>query len=147
MSPVIRIDDEVYAALKQRAEPFEDTPNSVLRRLVLNDHVPAKPRRDDQRFRRVILEELHKLGGRATRASVMAAIESRLGQELSAYEREELKSGWPRWHRIVDRQVTALRDKGSLEPASDDPAGMWELSPSSRKAQQAMTRIRQQQPT
>lgn len=33
MSPTIRIDDEVWAWLKSRAVPFEDTPNSVLRRV------------------------------------------------------------------------------------------------------------------
>lgn len=31
--PTIRIDDEVWAWLKRHAQPFEDTPNSVLRRL------------------------------------------------------------------------------------------------------------------
>lgn len=31
---VIRIDDEVWAELQKRARPLEDTPNSVLRRLV-----------------------------------------------------------------------------------------------------------------
>jgi hypothetical protein len=33
MSPTIRIDDEVYGWLKEQAEPFDDTPNSVLRRV------------------------------------------------------------------------------------------------------------------
>ena len=33
MSPTIRIDDDVYEVLKAQAEPFVDTPNSVLRRL------------------------------------------------------------------------------------------------------------------
>jgi hypothetical protein len=33
MSPTIRIDDEVYAWLQQKAAPFEDTPNTVLRRI------------------------------------------------------------------------------------------------------------------
>src|SRR2546421_412017 len=32
--PTIRIDDQVYAALKKLAEPFEDTPSSVIRRLL-----------------------------------------------------------------------------------------------------------------
>lgn len=31
--PVIRIDDDVYKWLQSQARPFEDTPNSVLRRL------------------------------------------------------------------------------------------------------------------
>ena len=33
MCPTIRIDDEVYGWLKTQAVPFDDTPNSVLRRL------------------------------------------------------------------------------------------------------------------
>ena len=42
MAPVIRIDDEVWAWLKTRARPLEDTPNSVLRRLAGIDP-PLKP--------------------------------------------------------------------------------------------------------
>lgn len=34
MAPEIQIDDEVWAVLKSHAEPFIDTPNSVLRRLL-----------------------------------------------------------------------------------------------------------------
>lgn len=34
MSPTIRIDEDVYEALKNRAEPFTDTPNSVLREVL-----------------------------------------------------------------------------------------------------------------
>lgn len=34
MAPVLRVDDEVFKALQGRAEPFVDTPNSVLRRLL-----------------------------------------------------------------------------------------------------------------
>lgn len=34
MSPTIRIDDDVFEELKTNAEPFVDTPNTVLRRLL-----------------------------------------------------------------------------------------------------------------
>jgi hypothetical protein len=34
MSPTIRIDDDVFDELKKHAEPFVDTPNSVLRQLL-----------------------------------------------------------------------------------------------------------------
>ncbi|MFN8161721.1 MAG: winged helix-turn-helix domain-containing protein [Solirubrobacterales bacterium] len=34
MSPTIRIDDDVFEALQEHAEPLVDTPNSVLRRLL-----------------------------------------------------------------------------------------------------------------
>lgn len=35
----IEIDEEVFDFLKRKAEPFVDTPNSVLRRLLLNKNV------------------------------------------------------------------------------------------------------------
>jgi len=44
----IDIDDEVYGFIKQKAEPFVDTPNSVLRRLLLHSDgntAPSAPRR------------------------------------------------------------------------------------------------------
>jgi hypothetical protein len=34
MAPTVRVDEEVYEQLKTHAEPFVDTPNSVLRRLL-----------------------------------------------------------------------------------------------------------------
>lgn len=37
MMPTIRVDDDVFEGLKTIAEPFTDTPNSVIRRL-LKDH-------------------------------------------------------------------------------------------------------------
>jgi len=42
MSPTIRIDDEVWSWLKSLAVPFEDTPNSVLRRVAGMD-APGAP--------------------------------------------------------------------------------------------------------
>lgn len=35
MMPTIRVDDDIWAFLKQHAEPFDDTPNDVLRKLLL----------------------------------------------------------------------------------------------------------------
>ncbi|WP_137233866.1 DUF4357 domain-containing protein [Streptomyces sp. BPSDS2] len=42
MSRTIRVDDDVFAALQKRAEPFTDTPNSVLRRLLGLVEQPAQ---------------------------------------------------------------------------------------------------------
>ena len=42
MMPTIRIDDEVWAWLKGHAQPFEDTPNSVLRRIAKLDPPPDR---------------------------------------------------------------------------------------------------------
>lgn len=45
MAPTIRIDSDVYRWLQQQAQPFEDTPNSVLRRVAGLDGeaVPQQP--------------------------------------------------------------------------------------------------------
>jgi len=43
MTPSIDIDDELLAVLKHEAEPFVDTPNSVLRRLLGMDNNGHKP--------------------------------------------------------------------------------------------------------
>src|SRR5687768_16085757 len=42
MSPIIRVDDQVYAWLQTKAQPFEDTPNSVLRQLAGFDAAPGE---------------------------------------------------------------------------------------------------------
>ena len=41
MSPVIRIDDEVWKKLKEKAEALVDTPNDVLRRILEINNVPG----------------------------------------------------------------------------------------------------------
>ena len=42
MMPTIRIDDDIWAFLKQHAEPFEDTPNDVLKRLLFGENARTK---------------------------------------------------------------------------------------------------------
>lgn len=42
MLPSIRVDDDVYRYLKSKAEPFVDTPNTVLRRELKLDVAPAE---------------------------------------------------------------------------------------------------------
>jgi hypothetical protein len=42
MCPTIRIDDDVYRWLQSQAVPFEDNPNSVLRRLAGLERVPRE---------------------------------------------------------------------------------------------------------
>ena len=56
MTPVIRIDDEVFAWLKSQARPFEDTtPNSVLRRIAgIDSDASTSPAFPDRRPRRAL---------------------------------------------------------------------------------------------
>lgn len=53
MDRTIRIDDEVYMALQKGAEPFADTPNSALRRILRLDHEQEKSSDDVQSVRLV----------------------------------------------------------------------------------------------
>jgi uncharacterized protein YfbU (UPF0304 family) len=43
----IDVDEEVYDYLKEKAEPFTDTPNTVLRRLLFMDNKQNPPKRAD----------------------------------------------------------------------------------------------------
>lgn len=45
MSPTIRIDQEVFESLKKLGEPFVDTPNSVIKRILKKEGLlqPSKP--------------------------------------------------------------------------------------------------------
>jgi len=56
--PVIRIDEEVYKELQRRAQPFVDTPNSVLRKLLeLAESDDGES--DDDKIIRLELKDLH----------------------------------------------------------------------------------------
>jgi hypothetical protein len=70
MSPTIRIDEEVYKWLQTQAMPFEDTPNSVLRRIAdLDKKLPItnKYKGGNDKMDKVdgkTLNELWKVGAR-----------------------------------------------------------------------------------
>jgi len=103
--PTIRIDDQVYAWLKSQAVPFDDTPNSVLRRIAELD----KP-------------------GVGSAASTCDASDRSLGEKGSSRRRkplitgDRLKQRWKlpvlqarfhrdgTWYEVPDRFPAALCD-------------------------------------
>ncbi len=71
MSPTVRIDEEVWAWLQGMARPFEDTPNSVLRRVAGLDkgkteriHTENKGSRQIMRITGEKMNQQFKLGGK-----------------------------------------------------------------------------------
>lgn len=65
MSRVIRVDDDVFEALQQRAEPLIDTPNDVLRRLLKlprKDQMPATATRRSRSDTGRRINERYNLG-------------------------------------------------------------------------------------
>lgn len=64
--PTIRIDDDTYKWLQNQARPFEDTPNSVLRRIAGLDDSDSKPKKTiakgDTKMNAKTLNELWNVG-------------------------------------------------------------------------------------
>lgn len=130
--PTIRVSDEVFAALKRRAEPLVDTPDSVLRRelgLDVGEQVVEKGKllpllsagllkaNDEIVWRRVQRGEAH-------RATVLATGCIRLsnGHVVSSPSRAcgvlgEDKSypGWHEWRRASDGvRLSELRQRAGI---------------------------------
>lgn len=130
--PTIRVSDEVYEELKRRAEPFVDTPDSVLRRVLALDS-PAESGKTGKLF--VLVEAglltageevfwmRHRLGVRHV-ATVMANGSLRLADGRVAkspsgacamLSDNKSYDGWEEWHRVSDGMVIKkLRDQAGL---------------------------------
>ena len=140
MAPTIRIDDEVYAWLQGQARPFDDTPNSVLRRLAqLSAPEAAKAARaqssanrgqktPQHAYRKPILTVLTKHGGQAARTTVLGELEKMLAKHLTPYDKAEISSGTVRWEKSAEWEVRAMREAGLLKAVSDAPRGYWALT-------------------
>jgi hypothetical protein len=156
MMPVIRISDDVMDMLKKFAIPLEDTPDSVLRR-ILNDYTEIKktkpqdnptsaqriaehlrvnprtatpsikyPRRHAERCARWIIAALTDRGGSAKAEEVTSYIEKVFGREFTAKERESIPSGEIRWLKKVHFSRLDMVRGGLLN--EDAPRGVWELT-------------------
>ena len=146
MAPTIRIDDEVYAWLQSQARPFEDTPNTVLRRIGgLGDMKKAKsprtrrpheasmrtahsqkmPQRD---FRNPLLLILKQHGGELDRIPALKQLEDVLGDRLTEYDKSDISSGTIRWQKSAEWEVRTMREEGLLKPVSETRRGVWALT-------------------
>lgn len=142
--PTIRIDDEVYAWLQAQARPFEDTPNTVLRRIASLDksstlkpaipkEVPKSnladrmktPQRD---FREPILSILKKYNGKADRMTVLNELEERMNDKLTDFDRSDISSGTIRWQKSAEWEVRVMREQGILKQVHEEPRGVWALT-------------------
>src|SRR4051812_11162508 len=111
--PTIRIDDDVYESLKKKAEPFVDTPNSVLRRMLdldappepkgeMDDHVNAERMRpgdllDRKQYDLPILEVLEAMGGAGYAPDVVEAVGKLVEDQLTPSDWLKNKTGVVRW--------------------------------------------------
>lgn len=144
MAPTIRIDDEVYAWLQQQARAFEDTPNSVLRRIAGIDRAPEKssPKMRDAQdvgdlkgdktpqwaYRKPILQSLKRLKGEGTRTRILKEIEATMGNSFTKADKAEIKSGAVRWQKTLEWEIRVMREEGLLRPVAETARGVWALT-------------------
>jgi negative regulator of replication initiation len=154
----VELDDDVWSALKRIAVPFDDTPSSVLRRLLGLDEPRARSAsirleqesRDaagqsssaDRKvaagktpshvYRKAIVEVLISLGGHASAGDATREVEKRLRVAFTASDLAMTASGGPHWKAATQCARSQLVQQGILE--SDSPIGTWELSLHGRKA-------------
>lgn len=148
--PTIRIDDEVYAWLQGQARAFEDTPNSVLRKLAKLEHAETRSqvarqpstklgrgeKTPQSAYRDPILKVLAKHGGQAARTVVLKELERLMAKQLTPHDRDQINSGAIRWERSAEWEVRVMREKGLLKAVKDAPPGYWTLT----KAGEAATK-------
>jgi hypothetical protein len=141
--PVIRVSDEVMQILRQFAIPLDDTPDSVLRR-ILSEYVElssgektesgklsSRPKtgppfgKAKQRYAKWIIASLKSQGGRARPREIIRHIEKTFGHEFTESERQALGSGKPRWIKNVNSARVELVKGGVLNKSE---FGVWELT-------------------
>ncbi len=148
MCPSIDTDDDVFEVIKRNAEPFVDTPNTVLRRLLGIDDVKGQPAPatgkagktgraapgtllPESEYEIPILRCLEERGGRAPSREVVEAVGEALGSKLTALDKQPLKSGDIRWENRAAFVRLRLVERGDLVKQS--PRGTWEISDKGRE--------------
>lgn len=146
----IEVDDDVWRALIERAEPLVDTPNSVLRRVLLNTDNGAtsvqaqslaggSSRRNrpgdllpETEYFVPILHALEKRGGRAPTREVLDAVGHEVRERLTPGDLEPTGNGNEvRWEMRVHFARLRMKERGLVK--SNSPRGTWEISDERRR--------------
>lgn len=152
MMPVIRIGEDVFRGLQSLAQPFTDTPETVIRRLleekgVLPTLIEATERgskteklvRAPNPTRQPIYEQfvLHLLAtqfnGKGHKHEVTKAVEAMMRSRgfLGASDMQRVSSGETRAENTIAWARNALKDRGLISRTSR--RGLWELTPKGLK--------------
>jgi hypothetical protein len=144
MAPSIRVDDEVYAHLKGLAEPFVDTPNTVLRRVFsldkgrdapiprsFKDRLAPGSLLHTREYRLPILRALADRGGAAPAHEIIEAVGEALKTRLTDTDRSVNRTGGIRWINRTMWVRSHLVNDGLL--AKGSPKGTWELTEAGRE--------------
>ncbi len=158
--PTIRIEQDVFDGLKKLAEPFVDTPNAVIRRLLTEKGIlqpqpvrskplptlPAKeraltpdltPQAVYEQFLLVTLAE--GFGGRGDKRGVTKAVIERMVKHgfIAPADLELVATGETRAENTITWGRNALKNRGLV--ARGSRRGIWELTEEGRAAAAATT--------
>ena len=149
--PTIRIEDDVFEGLKELAEPFVDTPSSVVRRLLEEKGILKKaaaaaraasarasasleltPQNVFEQFLLFVLDEQFK--GSGDKRSVTQAVLERMSKRgmISTADLELVSTGETKAENTISWGRNALKDRGLL--SGESPRGIWELTAEGRAA-------------
>jgi hypothetical protein len=142
MMRAIRIDDDVWVSLQKKARAFEDTPNSVLRRVLGIDRANGKrrgkvrvargTRTPQSAFRQPLLRVLYESGGSGKMSDVVDRVGDIMSTTLNEVDRQKLATGEIRWRNAVQWERNEMVNEGFLK--KDSPRGVWELTAKGIKA-------------
>jgi hypothetical protein len=154
--PTVRVDHEVFEGLKKLAEPFVDTPSSVIRRLLEEKGVLAKSTPTSSRipqpiaepaspaesgltpqsiYEKYLLATLDRdFNGRAHKREVTLAVIEKMRSDglINAADLELVATGETKAENTIAWGRNALKERGYLSKLSI--RGIWELTPEGRRA-------------
>lgn len=119
MPPTIRIDEEVYTWLQRNARPFEDTPNSVLRRVAGLESPNPQPVADD------VPSAAEGVRSRAPEESLKPIRLSGTGRGRMGLDGKQLNDEWKvgARHALFSRDGTWYENLERFPGALFDPKG------------------------
>ena len=112
--------ERTIKSVRERQMPFLESKESDMLIAGIND--------SNESFQKPILEALLFLGGSATFDELIQRLESKVGNQLSAYDREVLEYDGKtiRWVNGINKSKSTLRSKGYL---ADSSYWIWKISP------------------
>jgi len=149
MSPVVRLDEEVFNGLKKIAIPLEDTTNSVIRRLLSDAGILPKEgaaesgntsasleRTSQEALRLPLLQVLDEMGGGGRPKEVLERLGQRIKAKLTTHDLTKTSSGSVRW-RVYARW---MRQRMKNEGLMGGPSGHWTITEKGRSFLKTKTR-------
>jgi predicted transcriptional regulator len=156
--PTVRLEDDVLQGLKSLAEPFVDTPSSVIRRLLEEKGIltaktaviPAKtqsagtgshvapaansltPQALFEQYLLAILDQEFKSRGHKRNVTQAVIEKMRANGLIGPLDLELVATGETKAENTIAWARNALKERGYISRLS--PRGIWELTPDGRAA-------------